>query len=196
VSVARRQRKISHSLFTELVPDSTQIVRLVELHLICHGARAELLVGCVLQVPASLVLLHIFANHCASTVLGFFSHSPPDLQVLHSIAVFVFCGALPCDNVRAEGRETELEDVGGGKRRDDMARRGVNNRNPADRSVRMVQALIVEDRLTVRVTPRRNTCCRARSSSIEDYLQACFKSAADHMGIYDAPYFWKPGRGS
>jgi hypothetical protein len=42
--LAGRHGKIGHSLDTKLVPDSAQIVRLVELHLVCYGAGAEFLV--------------------------------------------------------------------------------------------------------------------------------------------------------
>jgi hypothetical protein len=42
--LAGRQRKIRHALDAKLVPHGAQVMRLVELDLVCHGARAELLV--------------------------------------------------------------------------------------------------------------------------------------------------------
>jgi hypothetical protein len=65
-----------------------------------------------------------------SLVVAFFRRGPPDLQILDSIAFLVFCVALPCDDVRSEGGEAEFEDVGRGERSDDMAERGVDDRNP------------------------------------------------------------------
>jgi hypothetical protein len=107
-------------------------MRLVELHFICHSARAELLIRGVLQVPACLVLLHVFADDCTVLVVfALLSYSPPDLQVLHGVAFFVFRGALPGNDVCPQRREAQLEYVGRGKRGDDMAGRGIHDRNPA-----------------------------------------------------------------
>jgi hypothetical protein len=108
-------------------------MRLVELHLIRHSACAEFLVGGVLQVPAGLLLLHIFADHrVLIAILGFFRRRPPNFQVLDSIAIFVFGGALPGDDIRPQGREAQLENVGGWERGDDLAMRSINDRNPAE----------------------------------------------------------------
>jgi hypothetical protein len=70
-------------------------------------------------------------------VLRCFGHSPPDLEVLHSIAIFILRGALPCNNIRSEGREAQFEDIGSGERSDNLAGGGVDDRNPARKRVSM-----------------------------------------------------------
>jgi len=78
--LARRNLKISHSLDPESVPRSTEVVASIELHLICHNPRAELLVGSILQVPPSLVLLNIFPHHIPfAVVIGLMIQRAPYL---------------------------------------------------------------------------------------------------------------------
>lgn len=88
--LAGRHRKVSHSFHAEFIPGVAQIIRLVELHLVCYNARAELLIGCVLQVPACLALLHVFANSgTRPVILGLGGDGPPDLQILRRVAIFL-----------------------------------------------------------------------------------------------------------
>jgi hypothetical protein len=42
--LAGRQREVGHALDAQLVPDSAQIMRLVELHLVGHATRTEFLI--------------------------------------------------------------------------------------------------------------------------------------------------------
>jgi len=99
---AGRHRESRHSLNAQLVPDRLQVAGLVELHLVGNGAGAEVLVGCVLQVPAGLVLLHEFADHGPLvTALALLGHNPPHLEILCRISILVFGGALPGNDVSA-----------------------------------------------------------------------------------------------
>ena len=78
-----------------------------------------------------LILLYVFADSWTlSVVFGFVRHSPPDLEIFHSIALLIFGRTLPRDDVGSQGREAELEDVRQGKRGYDVTDRGVNYRNP------------------------------------------------------------------
>lgn len=88
--LAGRQGKVSHALHAQLVPRVAEISRLKELHLVGNSACAELLVRRVLQIPASLGLLHVLANHCSLGTLGLIRQGLPDLQVLLGIALVVF----------------------------------------------------------------------------------------------------------
>lgn len=100
--LARRNGKISDTLDSELVPDSAQVVALVELHLVGDAAAAEALVTGVLKVPAGLILLHKLANNTPLSLgSGVVIDRPPDLQVLGSIAGLVLGRPLPGDNVGA-----------------------------------------------------------------------------------------------
>jgi hypothetical protein len=63
-------------------------------------------------------------------VIACLRHSPPDLQVFHSVSVFIFRRTLPSYDVRSERGEAELEDVWCGERGDDMAERGVDDCDP------------------------------------------------------------------
>lgn len=130
--LAGRQSKIGHALHVQLVGGVAQVVGLEELHLVGDAAGAELLVGRVLQVPAGLGLLHVLADHCALSGLGLglVGQRLPDLEVLVGVAGLVLGWQLPCDDVGAQRGEAELEDVDGGDGRDEVAGRGVDDRNP------------------------------------------------------------------
>lgn len=100
--LARRDSKISNALEPELVPDSAQILALVELDLVGDATSTEALVAGVLQVPAGLVLLHKLANNTPLSLgAGAVVDRPPHLQVLGSVAGLVLCRALPGDDVGA-----------------------------------------------------------------------------------------------
>lgn len=129
--LARRQREVGESVDVKFVPDSPQIFRFIELHLIRDHSSAELLVGGVLQIPPSLVLLHELADKrplLITRALRF--DSAPDLQIFGRIAVVILCRTLPGDDVRSQRRKAELEHVGCWERRDDVTDGGVNDRNP------------------------------------------------------------------
>ena len=128
--LARRQSEVSHALHAKLVPWVAQILRLEELHLVGDTARAELLIRRVLQVPASLRLLHILADHCSLGTLRLVWQSLPDLQVLLSVALLVLARELPCNDVGAQRRESKLEDVDCRDGRNEVASRGIDHRNP------------------------------------------------------------------
>jgi hypothetical protein len=128
--LAGRQSKVGHALDVQLVRRVAEVVGLEKLHLVGDGAGAELLVGRVLQVPASLGLLHVLADHCALSGLGLVGQRLPDLEVLVGVAGLVLGWQLPCDDVGAQRGEAELEDVDGGDGRDEVAGRGVDDRNP------------------------------------------------------------------
>lgn len=127
--LARRNRKVCDSFHAQLVPDGAQITRLVELHLVGDRAGAEGLVVGVLQVPASLRLLDKLPYHrpLGSGIVG---HSPPDLQILRRIAVLVLGWTLPRYEVRPQRRKSELENIRGGERGDDVADGRIDDRNP------------------------------------------------------------------
>lgn len=178
--LAGRQSKVGHALHVQLVGGVAQVVGLEELHLVGDTAGAELLVGRVLQVPASLGLLHVLADHCAlgGGGVGLVGQRLPDLQVLVGVAGLVLGWQLPCDDVGAQRREAELEDVDGGDGRDEVAGRGVDDRNPAcgqrgpplsygDGSGGAWLGQRDGGGLTVRATPRQSTCCRASSTCNE-----------------------------
>ena len=98
--LAGRQSKVGHALHVQLVGGVAQVVGLEELHLVGDTAGAELLVGRVLQVPASLGLLHVLADHCALGGLGLVGQRLPDLEVLVGVAAVRW--RVPRD--AAEGR--------------------------------------------------------------------------------------------
>lgn len=100
--LAGRQSEIGHAFNTELVPWIAQIFRLEELDLVGDTASAELLVGRVLQVPAGLRLLHVFADDCALGALSLIRQGLPDLQVLLGVTLIILRRQLPCDDVCAE----------------------------------------------------------------------------------------------
>lgn len=127
------QSKVLDTLDAQLVVDGTQVGRLVEVHLVGDGASTELLIESVLQVPASLVLLHELANNLAG---GLVVNGTPDLEVLDGITVLVLGGSLPGDDVSAEGRVAQLEDVLGGQSGDCVALSRVDNCHPDDQSVK------------------------------------------------------------
>jgi hypothetical protein len=163
--LAGRQSKIGHALHVQLVGGVAQVVGLEELHLVGDAAGAELLVGRVLQVPAGLGLLHVLADHCALSGLGLglVGQRLPDLEVLVGVAGLVLGWQLPCDDVGAQRGEAELEDVDGGDGRDEVAGRGVDDRNPGIVSQTNLHKQYSGEGLTVRATPRQSTCCRASS---------------------------------
>lgn len=125
------ERKICHPLYAQLIPNSRQIITLVELDLVGHDAGAQLLVGSVLQVPACLRLLDILADD------GVFIpalNRAPHLEVLGSVSIGVFGWPLPSDQVGTERREAQLEHVLGVDRGDNVAGTGVNNGDPVDQN--------------------------------------------------------------
>ena len=87
--LAGRQSEVGHAFNMKLVPWIAQIVRLEELNLIGDTAGAELLVRRVLQVPAGLRLLHVFADNCALGAFSLIRQGLPDLQVLLRITILV-----------------------------------------------------------------------------------------------------------
>src|SRR5699024_11735061 len=96
-----------------------------------------LFVGCVLAVPAPLLLLDEAAERLLVPGRNTLLHRAPDLQVLGGIASFILGGPLPGDDKGAKGREAELIDVGDGEVQDLMAGGGVDNghrlgRGPAE----------------------------------------------------------------
>lgn len=128
--LAWSEHHIGDSLDTKLVPRVAQIARLEKLHLVCYNARTILLVGRVLQVPATLVLLDVFADdRPRSVIFSFVGQRLPDSEVLHSVSVFVLGWALPCNEICTEGGESELVDVRCRKCGNDVADRGINHRN-------------------------------------------------------------------
>ena len=180
--LAGRQSKVGHALHVQLVGGVAQVVGLEELHLVGDTAGAELLVGRVLQVPAGLGLLHVLADHCAlgGGGVGLVGQRLPDLQVLVGVAGLVLGWQLPCDDVGAQRREAELEDVDGGDGRDEVAGRGVDDRDPACRQQKQPTIECNGAGLTVRATPRQSTCCRASSTCNEGCPQACRLSQRMH----------------
>lgn len=129
--LARRDSEVADALNPKLVPDSAQVAALIELNLIGDAAGTEALVARVLQVPASLVLLHKLTNNTPlSLSSGAVVDSPPDLQVLDSISILVLRRTLPGDDVSAQGRKAEFEDVLCGQRGSDVSGRGVDNEDP------------------------------------------------------------------
>lgn len=100
--VAWRNGKILHAFEPQLVPNSAEIIALVELNLVGDDARAILLVSRVAQVPACLALLHVFANGLTITISGTLFDGAPDLEVFDSIAIVVLGGTLPGNNEVSE----------------------------------------------------------------------------------------------
>lgn len=100
--LAGRQGKVSHTVDAQLVPWVAEVLGLEELDLVGDGACAESLVRGILQIPASLRLLHKLADHCSFSSLFFGGHSRPDLKVLLGIAVLILGWQLPCDDVGAQ----------------------------------------------------------------------------------------------
>lgn len=77
--LAGRQGKISYALLAKLVPWVAEVFGLEELNLVGDAAGAKLLVRRVLQIPAGLRLLHVFADDGALGSLGLIRQSLPDL---------------------------------------------------------------------------------------------------------------------
>lgn len=127
LSLTRRQCEVRNTLHAQLVPDSRQVIALVELNFVGHSAGAQPLIRSVLQVPASLRLLDE-AAHDRVLISGL--NGTPDLQILDGISVLVLRRALPGDHVGAERGEAQLEHVLGRDGADDMAHGRVNNGDP------------------------------------------------------------------
>ena len=125
--MTRRQRKVRNTLHAQLIPDCGQVVALVELDLVGHGAGAQLLIGSVLQVPSGLRLLDETA-HDRVLISGL--NGAPHLQVLNGVSVRILRRTLPGDHVGAERGETQLEHVIGGDGPDGMANGGVDDGDP------------------------------------------------------------------
>ena len=87
--LARRYSKVACTLYPQLVPNSTQIAALVELHLVGNKSSTKLFVGCVLQVPARLTLLYVLADDGAVAVLRIVDR-PPDFEILDGVTILVF----------------------------------------------------------------------------------------------------------
>ncbi len=83
---------------------------LVELNLVGHKTGAEAFVGSILQVPARHGLLHELSKRLLLSIVGNVLDDAPDLEVLGGIAVLVLGGALPCAQVSALGRESQIID--------------------------------------------------------------------------------------
>jgi hypothetical protein len=102
-------------------------VALVKLHLVAHEASAVLLVGCILQIPAALLLL----NEAAEGLLVRGRHAvldgAPNFEVLGGIAILILARALPGNDESATGRETEFVNVEDRERKDLLTSRGINN---------------------------------------------------------------------
>jgi hypothetical protein len=76
--LAGRHSKVGYPLYAKLVPNSSEIVGLIELDLVGDSACAKLLVGSVLQVPSSLVLLYKLAHYVpVFTILALLGYDPP-----------------------------------------------------------------------------------------------------------------------
>ncbi len=105
MTFARRHRKVRHALDPDLVPNSLQVVTLVDLDFIGDHPRTEGLVIGILQVPPSLVFLDetskgLLVNSFCQRLLVVYQ---PHLQVLDGITVLIFRRALPSDDVGALG---------------------------------------------------------------------------------------------
>lgn len=125
--IAGGEGKVRDALDPQLVPDGSKVVTLVKLDFIGDLAGAELFVGRVLKVPASLRLLDVFAEGLLLSSLDALLDGAPHLEVLGGIAVLVLSGALPGDEEGAAGGETELVDVDDGQRQDVLAIGGVDD---------------------------------------------------------------------
>jgi len=100
MGLARRNREGGHPFNAEFVPDRFQVPRLVKLYLVRHRTCAKLFISRVLQIPPSLIFLHVLAKDGALlALLSIVYHGPPHLQVLCSITLFVLSGSLPGDDV-------------------------------------------------------------------------------------------------
>jgi hypothetical protein len=102
------------------------------LDLVGHRASAVLLIVGVLQVPAGLGLLNKFADNLPFSVCGLVDGAP-HLQVLGRVSVLILGRPLPCDNVCASRRKSELVNVVGGQGGDDVSGGCVHHGHVLDR---------------------------------------------------------------
>lgn len=129
MGTAGSQGKVGDALDSQLVPDGTEIVTFVELDFVGDLTGTELLVGCVLKVPASLRLLDVLAQGQLVGSGNAIFDSTPDLQVLGRISVLVLGRSLPGDEEGAERGEAELEDIEDGEGKNLLAGGSVDNGN-------------------------------------------------------------------
>lgn len=128
-------------------------------------------------------------------IFALFCHSPPNLQILHSVAFFVFCGALPGDDVCSQRREAELEDIGCRKRGNDLASRGVDDRNPA-KMCESRRWLVTLAGLLFGRRPREVPAVRRVAAAAQVTFRSGALLAPEGIGNGYAPYRSNPGRGS
>lgn len=121
------ESEISDSLDAKLVPDSDEIVSLIELHLVGDEACAVLFVGRVLEVPTSLLLLDEAANGLLISGSNTIFDCAPDLQVFGGVAIVILGRTLPRDDKGTLRREAELVDAGHGESENGGAVGGVND---------------------------------------------------------------------
>jgi hypothetical protein len=122
VLAARSKSKVGSTLDSKLVPDLDEIVALVELDFVGDETSTVLLIGCVLEVPALLLLLNKAAQRLLVLSSDTILYNTPDLEVLGSISVLVLGGAFPGDDESTSGRETEFVDVEDREGQDLLAR--------------------------------------------------------------------------
>lgn len=122
VLAARSKSKVGSTLDSKLVPDLDEIVAFVELNFVGDETSTVLLISCVLEVPALLLLLNKAAQRLLVLSSDTVLYNTPDLEVLGSISVLVLGRAFPGDDESTAGRETEFVDIEDGKRKDLLAR--------------------------------------------------------------------------
>lgn len=92
--LTRRECEICHPLHSQLIPNLGQIIALVELDFICDDSCTKPFIRRVLEVPAGLRLLDVFAYNSV-LIAGRRFHHLPDLQILDSVAIGVLGRTLP-----------------------------------------------------------------------------------------------------
>lgn len=127
VALARSNGEIGHTFDSQLVPDSSEIVALKKLHLVCHTASAELLIRGVLKVPAREGLLDKLSNGLLLDTFSYLLDRTPNLEVLGGITSLILGGAFIGAEIGTPRGEGDLEDINDGDGRKKMTSGGIDN---------------------------------------------------------------------
>lgn len=135
VGRSRRKGEVRYAFDPQLVPNSLEVVALVELDLVGDETGTEFLVGRVLQVPAALRFLNKLAQRLLGCSVRKILDGTPDLEVLGSVTVLVFGGPFQGGEEGTQRGEAQLVDEGkAGQRGDGGSSGGIDDAHAVIRS--------------------------------------------------------------
>lgn len=147
------------SFNSKLVPDSDQIVALVELHLVGNESRTVLLIGRILEVPVPLLLLDETSQGPLVLDSDALLEGAPHFEVLGGVAVLILARSLPRDEERTTRGEADLVDIDDGQCQDYLATGGVDDCDGLRRGVAEEAAagrVVAASKVSFRLDERRD----------------------------------------